>query len=151
MYEPFLIWQKNTLKEFHSPDTLRHQFYHPQNWHPLFWWFCLAQIHICLNLHLVIRGKSKDFLFPLFVHQRKNQARVIFHNVRFHNVFLPDDLWKQLCNPSLVCQGVSVLNAFTCSTSLKKRLSVTILFRRSPFTPKLLIESTSPSPCPETP
>ena len=41
--------------------------------------------------------------------------------------------------------------SFTCSTSLKKQFSVMILFRRGHFTRKLLIESTSPLLCPETP
>ena len=146
----FLIWKINDSLGINSPYTLSHQFYLPQNWHTLFWWFCVAQIHICLNFHFNICGKDKDFLFLLFGRQGKKQSCVIFHTVRFEILplfvflFLPDDLQKQLCTPSLVCQGVSALNALSPILHHWKKIFLWYFFG-------LLIESISPLSCPETP
>ena len=99
-------------RQFYSPHTLSHQFYHPQNWHPLYWWFCLAQIHICLNFHLDIHRKNK--IFKIFRCNILNSSLGCFLISAWWS---PETtLYTQFGLSRCFCSKCS----FTCSTSLKK-------------------------------
>ena len=125
MHKPFSIWEKNDYLRV-SFSSYSEQSILSSELTSLFWWFCLAQIHIYLNFHLDICGKNKYFLFALFDHQGKKQSCNFSHCKIFSSslgCFLISSRWSsettlytQFGLSRCFCSKCS----FTCSTSLKK-------------------------------
>ena len=77
----------------------------------------------------IIWPSGKKAIMCNFSHCKILKFLVVF-------LFLPDDLQKQLCTPSLVCQGVSALNALSLVLHHWKKYFCDDNFSERPFYPK---------------
>ena len=142
MYEPFSIWEKN--------NSLRISFSsYSQPW-------ILSSSELTSPFLMILPGSNSHlskfpfrhlwqeqiFSFRIIRPSEKKAVMCSFSHCKIFNsplvvfLFLPDDLQKQLCTPSLVYQGVSALNALSPVLHHWKKTFCDDTFSERSFYPK---------------